>query len=110
MITNEGGFFKYETRGLYFQHCASAEHAGPESAALRMVLYFGEGVKMMNRYFYPTLVEVEEAEAVFKAGLLRYRDGDNSEYRAIKCALADVWAAARCYEYEREREVQRLEG
>lgn len=65
---------------------------------------------MMNRYFYPTLGEIQSAEATFRAGLLRYRDGDNSDYTAIKCALADVWAAARCYEYEREREVKRLEG
>lgn len=55
----------------------------------------------MDMYFYPTMVEVEEAEAVFKAGVSRYMDGDNSNYTVIRCALADVWEAARRYEYDK---------
>lgn len=62
----------------------------------------------MNIYFYPTLKEIASAEAVFKAALLKYRDG-NSDYAAIKCALADVWASARMYEYEHSERVRLLE-
>ena len=56
---------------------------------------------MMNKYFYPTLGEIQKAEDVFMEGILRYSGGDNSKNSAIKCALADVWVAARCYEHER---------
>ena len=53
-------------------------------------------------YFHPTLKEVSMAEAVFKAGIMRYNDGDNGKECVVQCALASVWEAARRYEHEKQ--------
>ena len=59
---------------------------------------------LASLYFYPTTKEVETAMAIFESQLARHREC-NSNYCAIKCALADVWAAARFYEHEKESAV-----
>ena len=64
---------------------------------------------MKQPYFYMTFKEVLMAEEVFKAGIVRYNDGDNGKRCVIQCALADVWEAARRYEREKRREVKLLE-
>lgn len=64
---------------------------------------------MKQLRFYPSVKEVLMAEDVFKAGIVRYNDGNNGKHCVIQCALADVWEAARRYEHEKRREVKLLE-
>lgn len=53
-------------------------------------------------YFHPSVGEILRAETVFKAGIMRYNDGDNGKGCVIRCALAEAWEAARRYEHEKQ--------